>query len=566
MKEYRLRKRPTPEEVQELQEYLDSSALATVFWHRNLRTIKDIEGFTSVSNLLPVHELFDVKSFYERIRFHRENNSKIVIYGDYDADGAVAAAILFRFFSKVLKLNVTVYIPDRHEEGYGLNHQALETLAQQGTNLVITVDCGVRDAVLIKKIMSSTSMEVMVTDHHQPGMDFPECVTVHPLYPGHQSLNAHTSGGVVAWKVVRYLEERFNLTHTFSDSVVDLAGTSLVTDIMPLLGENRVILKRALHKMRQSPGIGIRVLAEIAQVPIAELSTYHLGYIIGPRLNASGRIGNQYTSTRLLSTDNEQKAREFALETHEINTKRQELTKKMLTEAEQLMIKVQDKLLIASSGGWDEGIIGLVAGKLMNSHNLPAIAISYDKEKGIAKGSARSFGSFDITQFLTKLANVLERFGGHQNAAGFTLLEKNIQQFVKEAENVLKNDFAEYVPLLELSVDTYVTAAELTEPFFQKLSLLEPFGQANATPLFAVEGVISQFSTFGQTGSHVRLELQTERGILKGLAFDALRLLPQLDQGKKITVIGKPKLDEYQGRKQISFFIEDIVERLEEAE
>lgn len=562
MKQYWLREAPPTVELQPLVEYLGSEALARVFWYRNLKTVAQILEFIDQKDIPVAEDLYNVVRFAESLQGHKEKGSKVVVYGDYDADGAVAASILFRFLSRVLQMNATVYIPERHEEGYGLNYDALIKLSQQGVNLVISVDCGVRDKELIEKITQETDMEIIVTDHHQPGETFPTCCVVHPLYPEHEAENKYTSGGVVVWKIVRYIEKKWHLSHEFSDSVVDLAGVSLVTDIMPLLGENRTILKRAIRCLQNTPTIGLRVLSEVAQVRLSEVSSYHMGYVLGPRLNASGRIGNQYTSTRLLSTDNIEKAREYAREAHEINTKRQELTKKMLDEAEKAIQIIGDKIIIVAVEGWEDGIIGLVAGKIMNKYHLPTLAISIDAQKNQAKGSARSFGEFDITQFLSKLQSLLSRFGGHHNAAGFSLLATNLQAFITTAKKVLEEEYKQYSPKYVQYVDSLLSASDLHEDFFSQLSKLEPFGHSNETPLFAVEGKIETYSVFGQQGTHLRIQLKTKTGTLSALAFDALHLGPKLEQGAEVVVIGRPKLDEYKGQKQISFFVEEVLSTL----
>lgn len=558
MREYIVKAIPESPVFSELSRLLDSPSLASVYWAKGIHNLEDLKDFSSFSNLLPVDELFDVSSFYERILFHREKKSKVVIYGDYDADGAVAAAILWRFLSKVLGMNATVYIPDRHEEGYGLNKLALEALAKQGTDLVITVDCGVRDGELISEIMKSSKLEIMITDHHQPGDTFPQCVTVHPLFPQHESKNRFTSGGVVAWKVCRYLEHRFGLSHEFTDSVVDLAGTSLVTDIMPLVGENRVILRNGLRKLHNNPSLGLKAIIESAQIQANEISTYHLGYIIGPRLNASGRIGNQYTSTRLLSTDKDDVARKLAQEVADVNSKRQEITKEIYTKADQSKKIIAEKIIVTAGVGWDDGIVGLVAGKLMNRYDLPTIAVTIDAEKGLAKGSARSFGELNITALFEKISEVFARFGGHHNAAGFTLSASNDAELVTKVTELLIGEYAEYQPTLRKTVDAIVSPQELTEEFFEHLKALEPFGLENQEPLFAVEGKVEQFSTFGQQGNHLRLTVRTETGMIKALIFDRPEMLSRIEQGEFVVLIGRPKQDEYQGRKQLSFFVEHI--------
>jgi len=559
MKEYRFRDEPPKSKLTALVSLLSSDALARICWHRGLTSPQLVEEFLSNDKLLAISELHDLDRVSKTIQTHVRNKSKIVVYGDYDADGAVAAAILWRFLSQIVKADATVYIPDRHEEGYGLNAAALEKLASDGVGLVITVDCGVRDAELIQKITSSTKMEIIVTDHHQPGENFPECPTIHPLFPQHESKNPLTSGGVVVWKLVRYLEEKLSLGHDFSDGVVDLAGTSLVTDIMPLVGENRVILKRALRKMRVSPTLGLRMLAEVAQVPLAELSAYHLGYVIGPRLNASGRIGNQYTSVRLLSTDSIDSARRYSLEANEINNTRQEMTKQLLAEADASKQIVAEKLIITAGDNWEDGIIGLVAGKLMNKMNLPTITISIDSAKGVAKGSARSFGEFDITKFFSGISSSFERFGGHQNAAGFTLKGIDTQEFSKTVTREIEMNYAEYTPISIGYIDAEVTLGELSEAFFEQLQQFEPFGPGNPQPLFALRGKIAQFSTVGKQQNHLRIEIATPEGNVTAMAFDGLSYLSRLEQGAEVTVVGRPKLNEFKGRKEVAFYVEDLL-------
>ncbi len=559
MRKYLLRVIEKTPDFIDLAAKLQSNSLATVYFSKGITTDEAFADFSSYTKYLPTDELFDVVSFCKKLIEHKNNNAKVVVYGDYDADGAVAASVLWRFLSKTLGINATVYIPDRHEEGYGLNKQALLTLAEQGTKLVITVDCGVRDSVLIEEVMRSTVMDIMVTDHHQPGDTFPSCVTVHPLYPNHESKNKFISGGVVVWKIVRYIEDVLKLSHEFSEQVVDIVGVSLVTDMMPLLGENRVILRNAIRKLRSQPSLGLRALMDSSQVKQDEVSTYHIGYILGPRLNASGRIGNQYTSTKLLSTDREDVARKLANEVSEINTKRQEITKEIFIQADKNKVVVGDKVIVTAGEGWEDGIVGLVAGKLMNRYDLPTITVTIDKEKGIAKGSARSFGEMNITGLFEKIAPVFSRYGGHHSAAGFTLATADHKELIENLQKLLDTEYTEFVPIVTKLVDSMVTPNELTDQFFSSLYDLEPFGIENQEPLFAIAGVVAQFAPFGQQGNHLRISLQTENGTVKCMAFDRAELIGQIEQGESLVVIGRPKQDEYLGRKQLSFFVEHIV-------
>lgn len=561
MKEYQLRSLPVSAAFDELVAILGSPALAAVYWAKGLQNKKQMSEFTNSFDLLPADELYDLVSFGKLfLRHYQSAQKKIVVYGDYDADGAVAATILWRFLYRILGItDATVYIPDRREEGYGLNKEALLQLAQKGTSLVITVDCGVRDSDLIAEVTEKTGMEIVVTDHHQPSDNFPHCVSVHPLYPAHESKNRFTSGGVVAWKVVRYLEDLLHKSHEFSDSVVDLVGLSLITDIMPLVGENRSILKRALQKAKTNPSLGLRVLMEQAQIRQDEVSPYHFGYMIGPRLNASGRIGDHYLSTKLLSTDSPDAAKEYARQVSEINEQRQQMTQDLLERADAEKLIIENKVQIAAGFDWEEGIVGLVAGKLMNKHDLPTIVVSKNQEKQSAKGSARSFGELNITALFEQIASVFTRFGGHHSAAGFTLKDGSEQPLISALRSILHSNYESYVPKAVRTIDAYISPDILTETFFEGLGALEPFGPENAEPLFAVGGKVEQFGTIGKQNNHIKLELATEKGAITVLLFGRLDLLKELDQGKEVIVVGKPKREEFRGAMQITLIGETIL-------
>jgi len=562
MKNYKIQQVPTTAEFERLVQDIGSRTAALAFWQKGIHSEKSLKKSFVVRSLLPIGELYDLSSFYKKLKPHIEKKNKIAIYGDYDADGALAASILWRFLSKKLKLPATIYIPDRHEEGYGMNKNALLKLDQQGFSLVITVDCGVRDSLLIKEVMSETHLEILITDHHQPGEDFPEVPTVHPLHPEKKSQNLFTSGGVVAWKVVRYLEREMNLGNSFSDSLIDLAGISLVTDIMPIKGENKLILKMAIDKMRNNPVLGIGAIMEHAQIKRDKLSTYHIGYMIGPRLNASGRIGDQYASARLLCSDKKDYVYRLSQEIHQVNTKRQDITKKIFEEAEDVKIILEQKLMIAFGEGWDDGIIGLVAGRLMNKYDFPTIAITIDRDKNEAKGSARSFGEFNITKFLSRLDKYLLRYGGHHNAAGFTLKADLLEVFIEEAGILLQKNYSEYVPVSEKTVAAEVTMNDLNDDFFMQIEKLEPFGHENEKPIFSVKGTIVKLHTIGVTGLHAKYQIETSSGRLDVLHFGGVEQMNKLSQGDVVIFYGNPQKEEFRGKEQVTFIAEQVCPEL----
>lgn len=551
-----------PEETEAFKSFvaeIGSKEAAQVLWNRGITSKAGVIALSNADEHAIAGDLFDVATAASVIVAAVKSSKKIAVYGDYDADGALAASILWRFLSIELHADATIYIPDRHEEGYGLNRQALDILTQRGIGLIITVDCGVRDKVLIEEFVKETGVEIIVTDHHQPGESFPSCPTVHPLYPGHESRNRYTSGGMVAWKLVRYLEQVLQKDHSYSESVIDLAGISLVTDMMPLQGENRVFVKKALKKIKTKPTLGIRVLLETAQVDVEKITPYHLGFVIGPRLNASGRIADPYLSSRLLSTQQESAAREFARVISDINKQRQDVTQQMLLEAEQIKQIILDKVMVIAKVGWDDGIIGLVAGKVMNKYDVPTIAISIDEQKGIAKGSARSFGSLNITELFERMKDSFARYGGHHSAAGFTLVDIDIPRFIQTLTETLNQSYRDFIPVSERIIDAELSAQSLTDTFFDVINQLEPFGQENPAPLFLIRGKITQFSYIGQQQNHLRIQVQTDSGILKVLFFDGVAKYPNIEQGQQMIAVGKPQREEYNGVISSSFIIESVI-------
>jgi single-stranded-DNA-specific exonuclease len=261
----------------------------------------------------------------------------------------------------------------------------------------------------------------------------------------------------------------------------------------------------------------------------------------------------------LLSTDSVENARKFAQDANEVNNARQALTKQLLEEAIVAKRVIAEKLVISFGNDWEEGIIGLVAGKLMNKVSLPSIAISVDVNRNIAKGSARSFGSFDITAFFTGISDSFERFGGHQNAAGFTLRDTDVEKFIVTVTQELDTKYTEYIPLETSYVDDEVSLTTLSDSFFEQLQRLEPFGIGNPQPLFLLRGEVAQFSVIGKQQNHVKLDISTKEGNVSALAFDNIALLSKIEQGSKIALVGRPKINEYMGRKEVNFIVEEIL-------
>lgn len=563
MKKFVLQKQPTDSDISDLQQLVGSVAAARILYLKGIKTKKDFEDLSKTFDLTDLATIYDIPSAANLIKEHIDKKTKICVYGDYDVDGMVAASILWRFLYYSCAADATVYIPSRHEEGYGLNNDAIQELYDKGMRLIITVDCGIRDAELIKE-WSKKGMEFIVTDHHQPGDEIPKCIVVHPLYPKKESENMYTCGSVVAWKLVRYCEDSFSLDKPkVSENFVDLVGLALITDMMPITGENKRILKFALTKAKANPSLAIKTMMYVTNQKLEQLSTYHFGYVIGPRLNASGRVGDAYTTLRYLSTDKIDVAEHLAKELDQVNMKRQKMMQDGLKQADEQKIIINDGIILAFNEDWDDGIIGLVAGRLMNQYDMPVLAMTRDKASGLIKGSARSISNLNITEVIEGNKEEFEKYGGHHAAAGFTTKATDFEEFKTKFSAYFTAKFPDYVPETSKEVSSILEVNDVTEQLLQTIELLEPYGLENPEPIFYIEGIIQQFVTMGQTGTHVRITLENEGALLTVVVFNAGKLISELNQGQTQGFIGKAKFNDFNGKRYVQF-IADLAYKKED--
>ncbi|MFW5702723.1 MAG: single-stranded-DNA-specific exonuclease RecJ [Candidatus Dojkabacteria bacterium] len=456
--------------------------------------------------------LYESEKFLARINEAKKKGKKVLIYGDYDVDGMSAAALLWRFLHLELGAESRVVVPHRQRQGYGLNLEFLrEELAKQPADLVITVDCGVRDGELVRQIKQEYSgLEVIVTDHHKPeeksSWDFAD-VEVHPMHP---SSNADELAGgeicaaAVVWGLVSLARKELLGVERKADGI-ELAALATVTDLMPLVGLNRAIVKKGLEQFRKTKKEGLLALADTAGVDLARVDAYTFGFQIGPRLNALGRIDEPLLGVKLLATQDKQAAAKLARKADSVNRLRQQLTEKSVKEAEQ-RIKLEEKILIVNSEDWHEGVIGLIAGRLMEKYNRPAVALAR-KETGEWVGSARSLEEFDVTQALAKNSDLLVRFGGHAQAAGLTIFEENLKKLGENLARLTeKIDFSRTTKAKK-QADISFKARQFEPRLIDEVLLLAPFGIGNPKPRIKLEYLELELSRqFGGGGKHHRFD------------------------------------------------------------
>ncbi|KKP77843.1 MAG: Single-stranded-DNA-specific exonuclease RecJ [candidate division WS6 bacterium GW2011_GWF1_35_23] len=501
-----------------------------------------------LENIPPFKKLFGVSKAAKKIIKYAKEDKKIVIHGDFDCDGICASALLWEFLfreaAKVLgkKVDVVPYIPSRIDQGYGLTESSIKDAQELGCDLLITVDCGVRDKELINK--HSKDLDFVITDHHQPPEDISEnldYILVHQMYPGKEYPNKEICGTAVAYLLVQALREELEMEED-REYGLDLVALSTVTDMMPLLDVNRIFVKYGLEQISKGQRLGLNALILRSGILPKDINSYHLGYVIGPRINAAGRIGSPMEAVKLLVSSDEKKCTEIANELNSINFERQKLTTEILDIAKE-DVDLENKLLFVQGENWHEGIIGLVAGKLQEQFYRPVIVTT--KNDGVIKGSARSIKGFNITKTLEKLDKYLERYGGHELAAGFTAKEKSMDEFVKKITEYANKKITEKDLQRDIKIDLLVDTEDIDNELINNLKKLEPFGYGNPKPIICLkELVVVRKNIMGQEKNHMRLTVKGNGvDLLTLVLFNCNEDTQDINENDSIDVIGYPDIN-----------------------
>lgn len=494
----------------------------------------------------------------DRICFAMEHNEPIAIYGDYDVDGVTATALLVQTL-KGLNADVRGYIPNRFEEGYGLNKDALDSLKADGVKLVITVDCGIRspdEALHARNI----GLDLVISDHHHPseGPLPPALVVINPKQYGDPYPDKDLAGVGIAYKIAEALLGNQETSLATRQSLLDLVALGTVADLAPLVGENRMLVRRGLRYMRQTTRQGLFSLAKIADLSLTKVTAMNIGFGLGPRLNASGRLESALASFELLTTTDFMRAGQLAQQLEVQNRERQRITREMQAQAETLALAEDPNafLLFAVHEQFNSGVVGLAASRLTETYYRPAIVASRGPEE--TRGSCRSIPEFHITEALDHCKDILVRHGGHAAAAGFTVRNENLPELMKR----LKEFAAEKLSVQDLRptlmADMEISLTELGPQVIKNLSYLEPTGYGNPDPAFVARDVkVKSFRAVGMDGKHLKLSLQDE----KSLIHDAIgfRLGYWLkDMPPRVDILFTYEINEYNGRVGYQLNLRDL--------
>ncbi len=540
--------------------------LLQVLYNRGLTDPAHIQAFLEGRYLESTDPflLADMDKAVARIEQAIAHNETIIVYGDFDADGVTATVLLTEALRGLgLDRNqAQPYIPDRVDEGYGLNIEALSKLREKGASLVISVDCGIRSVAEVEHA-NAIGLDMIITDHHSLGQTLPPATAViNPRRPDSAYPEKRLAGVGIAYKLAQALRRAMPQRVTFSEeALLDLVAIGTVADLAPLLGENRKLVQDGLHVLNQARRPGVAALAEVARVQPGQITAEAIGFGLGPRINAAGRLAHAYTAARLLSAVDGIAAAQLAAELNALNRKRQQLTAELSAKAETL-IQPDAPILIAAAPDFLSGVVGLVASRLAETYYRPAIVIEQGDEE--SRGSCRSIPEFHITEALDEVADLLVRHGGHAQAAGFTLRSADLPRFAARMTEIAQDRLAQVDLTPTLTIDAEISINDVDWALLETLSGLEPTGYANATPIFLSRGVeIISHRRVGQDGEHLQLRLSASNGraassyrILSAIAFRQgawAECLPQY-----IDLVYTLGVSEWRGERSLQLMVQDI--------
>ncbi len=505
--------------------------------------------------------LSDMDRAVERILAGAKRKERVAIYGDYDIDGITASAVLMEGLS-ALGLEVSSYIPDRFEEGYGINQAALERLQLEGAQLVISVDCGITSASEARWAKEN-GLDLIITDHHAVPEEIPDAIAViNPKRPGDPYPFKDLAGVGVAFKLVQALQRAASVPEAGQEKwLLDLVAMGTICDVVPLVGENRALASYGLKVLRRTRRVGLRALAEVGGVQIGKLSSHEVGFVLGPRMNAAGRLEHAARSLELVMTGDAQRGREIAGELEELNRQRRADQAAILQMANEMAEEFRDDpVLVLAHAEWSHGVVGIVASKLAEKWHRPVLLAQILDDK--VKGSARSVPGYNMVEALRSVAPLLSRFGGHYFAAGYTLDETKLD----ELRQGLNAYYLETMDM-ESGEDELVAPdiawgdlAKVDGSLLEMLAILEPYGNSNPQPVVGLNDMkLTTVRKVGTQGQHLSLKMRDNEGKMMGaIGFGLVDKYPALHEGQTVAVTGKLNTNEFQGKSSVQMVLLEI--------
>ncbi len=565
---------PADERAEQLAQSLKISPLvAQVLINRGVTEVGAGSVFLrpKLTELIRPARMPGIEPAVARLRDAIEKKEKITIYGDYDVDGITGVSILWELLT-LLGAQVDYYIPHRIDEGYGLNSDAVRSLAEAGTRVLVTVDCGVA-AFAAADLARQLGLDLIITDHHQPGPALPNAAAiVHPAleasYP-----NQESAGALVAYKLGWAIAEVFSggsrlepRLRQFMLDATSLAAIGTIADVVDLCGENRVLTKFGLQALHETRLCGLQALIETSGIRSQGMDSCSIGFRLAPVLNAAGRMGHARLAVELLTSTSEMRAAQIAQYLKEQNVQRQQCERKMLKHACEIVVErglnhPDRRSIVLANEGWHTGVLGIVASRLVDKFFRPAIMINASPtENGTAQGSARSVPGFCMLSAIQACASHLTSFGGHKMAAGLTISPEKIEPFAADFEAYAASNLREEDVVARLDIDAEAPLRQFTRDAVSQLRMLGPFGEGNPTPLFATRGVrlIAAPRRVGSTNDHLQFAITDNTATVRCVGFRMGHLEKRLLDHEFFNIAYEAQLNRYNGNTNVEFIAVDI--------
>lgn len=501
-------------------------ALGRLLLKRGIKTATEARRFFR-PQLSDLHDPFlmnDMQVAVDRLNQALGRKERIMVYGDYDVDGCTAVALVYKFLSQFYS-NIDFYIPDRYEEGYGISRKGIDFAAEMGVKLIIVLDCGIK-AVEEVAYAREKGIDFIICDHHVPDDELPPAVAIlNPKRHDNRYPYTHLSGCGVGFKFMQAFATSNGIEFNKLSSLLDLCAVSIASDIVPIMGENRILACQGLRCLNTNPSIGLRAIVEVCGLSERELSMSDIIFKIGPRINASGRMQNGKEAVELLVEKDYQAALEKAGCINLYNEARKDLDKQMTDEAfkqvEQLPGLDDRRSVVIYNESWHKGVIGIVASRLTEQYYRPAVVLT--RSDGVATGSARSVSGFDVYKAVQSCSDLLENFGGHTYAAGLSMKVENVPEFAERFEAYVQEHIMDTQTEATLAIDAYLDFKDVTFKFYQQLKRFAPFGPQNERPVFCTRRVYDYGTSkvVGRGQEHIKLELVDNKSnnVMNGIAF-----------------------------------------------
>lgn len=509
--------------------------------------------------------MVDMHRAVNRLNEALGHKEKILVYGDYDVDGTTSVALVYSFLRRYASSsNIEYYIPDRYSEGYGISYTGIDFAHENGYTLIIALDCGIK-AIEKVKYASERGIDFIICDHHTPDDTLPDAVAVlDPKRPDSNYPFKDLSGCGVGFKLLQAFSISNNIPFSKLKKYLDLVAVSIASDIVPILGENRIMAHYGLKLLNSNPSIGLKTIIDIAGLAGKEINISDIVFKIGPRINASGRINTGKEAVALMTAVDMQFAVEKCVEINEFNQERKELDRGITEDAIQQILDDDSlkhkKTTVLYNPDWHKGVIGIVASRLIEKYYRPTIIMT--KSNGFVTGSARSVTEFDIYSAIESCRDILENFGGHMYAAGLTLKEDKLPEFIERFETFVCANIKEEQLVPQIDIDSKLSLGDITPKFFRVLDRFKPFGPQNMKPVFWSENVKDAGSSrlVGKQLDHLKLDIMDETSYypMPGIAFSMAEYHDHLKKSRPLDICYTIEENNFMNMKSIQLLIKDI--------